>query len=856
MSVVGIDFGNLNTVVAVARNRGIDVIVNEVSNRATPSLVSFGEKQRYLGEMAKTQELFNFKNTVSSLKRLIGRPYSDPEIQQVEKKFVNANLVEGERGEVAASVWFQNDQRTFSLTQITGMFFGKVKEFTSAELKIPVTDVVISCPTWFTDRQRRAILDAAQIQNLNVLRIMNDTTASALGYGITKTDLPEATAKPRNVVFVDIGHSSYQVAVVSFVKGKLIVKGTAFDRNFGGRDFDEVLAQRFIQEFNAKYKMDIASSAKATFRLRQACERVKKTLSANAIAQLNVECLLDDKDVSANVQRADFEEWVGPILSRLLGPLEAALAAAGIAKEDVDFVELIGGSTRIPAIKSALAKFFGGNDEGKVGLVTPVRPTFPKTVIYLLVNKLSTTLNQDEAVARGCALQCAILSPVFKVRDFSVQDWNTYPIELSWDPSLAPAPKAGEAAETKMDAFPVGNAVQSTKILTFYRTLKDSEINATQDRSVSLAVSGDYGEGAVQRGFPVGCGKHIGQWTLNGIKRVQSSGEGDAKATIKIKAKLDYSHVLSVESASQIEELVVPVEEEKKEEKKEEEKKEEATPMETDENPGTPEANGKPATPPPAGAKTKKVIKKHDLTITAETFSASLPLLTKWQQAEGEMQSMDRLIMDTAEARNALEEYVYETRSKLEMAWTEYVTDSDRSAIMKACNDMEEWLYGEGEEQTKSVYIEKLQELRKLGDPIKRRYLEAEERPAAVKRFRDYVNSVIVSVTAADERYAHISKEELDKVLKECQSKLDWLNNAVAKINEAPKHVDPPVTVAEINRQLDLLQLFVNPILNRPKPAPKKEEPKKEETGKKEDAKPEEKKAEEAEKPAEDMEVD
>ncbi|KAH6563025.1 hypothetical protein BASA60_010942 [Batrachochytrium salamandrivorans] len=444
MSVVGIDFGNLNTVVAVARNRGIDVITNETSNRATPSLVSFGERQRFLGEAAKTQEVSSFKNTVGGLKRVAGRPFSDPEVLSKEKRFINSNIVEGENGHAAASVMFQNEPQVFSFSQIASMFLVKVREFTSSEIKAPVTDCVISCPTWFTDAQRSALIGAAEIAGLNCLKLMNDTTAAALGYGITKLDLPDPTdtkVKPRIVTFVDLGHSSYQVAVVSFVKGKLIVKGTAWDRNLGGRDIDDVITNHFIKEFDAKYHMDINSNAKAVFRLRQGAERVKKILSANAVTTLNVECLLDDKDVSGQVKRADFEEWITPLVQRLIPPLKSALAAAGVTPDE-----------------ETLAKFFGGSLEGS--------------------NKLATTMNQDEAVARGCALQCAIISPIFKVRDFTTQEWNGYPIDLSWDASQAPATKSGEQVVTNMEAFALGNAIPSSKILTFVRTLKDDELAA------------------------------------------------------------------------------------------------------------------------------------------------------------------------------------------------------------------------------------------------------------------------------------------------------------------------------------------------------------------------------------------
>ncbi|KAJ3087232.1 adenyl-nucleotide exchange factor sse1 [Quaeritorhiza haematococci] len=832
MSVVGIDFGNLNTVVAVARNRGIDVITNEVSNRKTPSLVSFGEKQRYLGESAKTQEISNFKNTVSTLKRLIGRPFSDPDVMGVEKKFVNCGLVEGERGEVGASVMYQNERKTFSFTQLVAMYFNKVKEFTAKEIKIPVTDVVISCPGWFTDRQRRAIMDAAEVSGLTCLRVMNDLTAAALGYGITKLDLPDPSlnpsVKPRTVVFVDLGHSSYQVSVVSFVKGKLVVKGTAYDRNLGGRDFDEALVQHYADEFGKKYRMDIRGSAKAMHRLRAGCEKVKKILSANAVTVLNVECLLDDKDVSAQVQRADYEVLIEPLVARLAPPLERALKAAGITNADVDAVELIGGSTRIPIVKSTLANFFG--------------------------DKLSTTLNQDEAVARGCALQCAIISPVFKVRDFSVQDWNAMPLVLGWDPAQCPAPKSGDAVESEMEVFSLGNSVPSTKILTFYRALRDEEL-AQGNGAADFNLEFKYKPGSLaESGAAAGSGDWIGKWSVKGIKKIAvKEGEAavaenngaDAKATIKVKARLDGNTVVAIESAQQIEEVMVPVKEEAPAKKPEEatsatpegEKKEgaETAPMETDAEQKEGEAAATPATEKaPAAApepKFKKVTRKHELVVVGSTTGASKELLQRFEALEGEMMASDRLVIDTAERRNALEEYVYDVRSKLEMAWSEFIAEDARIAFMKELSAMEDWLYTEeGEEATKSVYVEKLTQLRKTGDPIGMRYREAETRPSAEKHFREYVNSVIVNVTAGDDRYAHIAKEELDKVLSECQSKLNWLNDSIAKQNETPKYSDPVVTTEQINKTKEALFYSVNPILTKPKPKPvEKKEEKKEE---------------------------
>jgi len=436
MSVVGVDFGTLNTVIAVARNRGVDVITNEVSNRATPSLVGFGPKSRYLGEPAKTQEISNLKNTVGSLKRLAGRSFSDPDVQ-IEQDFVSAPLVDI-NGQVGAEVTYLGKKERFTATQLVSMFLSKVKQTASAELKLPVSDLVMSVPAWFTDAQRRALMDAAEISGLKLLRLMNDTTAAALGYGITKTDLPTGDEKSRRVAFVDIGHSNYTVSIVEFRKGELTVKSTAYDRHFGGRDFDKAVVDHLAAEFKDKYKIDIKSHPKALVLVHAAAEKMKKILSANQQAPVNIESLMNDVDVSTMMTREDLEKLVEPLLKRVHVPLEQALAEAKLKVEDIDIIELVGGCTRVPALKERIQKFFG------------------KT--------LSFTLNQDEAIARGCAFSCAILSPVFRVRDFAIHDIVNYPIEFTWEKS----PDIPDE-DTSLTVFNKGNVMPSTKILTFYR---------------------------------------------------------------------------------------------------------------------------------------------------------------------------------------------------------------------------------------------------------------------------------------------------------------------------------------------------------------------------------------------------
>lgn len=436
MSVVGIDLGNLNTVIAVARNRGIDVICNEVSNRLTPTMICFGSKSRHLGEAAKTMESSNFSNTISNMKRFIGVKYT-PEIAQHEQPFVGCTLVPDDQGYIAVNINTPDGERVFTMIQLLAMFLVKVKEIAKADISL-VTDVVISVPSYFRDAQRRAILDAATIADLNVLRLMPDITASALLYGIPKSDLPE-DSNPKYVCFVDIGHSSSTVGIVSFTKGKLQVKSTVSDQNLGGRDFDESLTTYLIHEFKQKYKIDISSSKRALQRLRTAAERAKKILSANQVTILSVDCIMEDKDVSAEITRHLFETMTRHLIEKLDSILLQALTNASLSISDISEVEIVGGTTRIPAIKQRLTSFF------------------QKDIV-------ATTLNQDEAIARGCAFQCAMASPTIRVKEFHVQDVNPFPVHITWDPSII----TQDDESSGLELFPAGCILPCTKLVTLH----------------------------------------------------------------------------------------------------------------------------------------------------------------------------------------------------------------------------------------------------------------------------------------------------------------------------------------------------------------------------------------------------
>ena len=477
-------------------------------------MVGFGPKRRYIGEAAKTQEVSNLKNTVGSLPRLAGRSLKDPDTQ-IEQDFVSAPLLDL-NGEIAAEVTYLGKKEQLTATQLIATYLTKVKSTASAELKLPVSDIVLSIPTWFTDAQRRSIMDAADIAGLKLLRLMNDTTATALGYGITKVDLPAAEEKPKRVAFVDIGYSNYTCSIVEFKKGELTVKGIAWDRHFGGRYIDKALVEHFAKEFKEKFKVDINENPKARFRVLAACERLKKILSANASAPISIESLMNDVDVKGFLKRDELEELIKPLVDRVTVPLEQALADAKLQLEDISSVEMVGGCTRVPAFKTAVQEFFG--------------------------KPLSFTLNQDEAIARGCAFSCAILSPVFRVRDFSVHDMVYHPIEFTWEKS----PDIPDE-DTSLTVFNKGNVMPSTKILTFYR-------------KQPFDLEARY---AKPEGLPGKINPWVGRFSVKGVK----PDSKDDFMICKLKARLNLHGILNIEQGYYVEETEIeePIPETKEE---------------------------------------------------------------------------------------------------------------------------------------------------------------------------------------------------------------------------------------------------------------------------------------------------
>ncbi|KAA0054835.1 hypothetical protein IC582_008464 [Cucumis melo] len=724
MSVVGFDIGNENCVIAVSRQRGIDVLLNEESQRETSAVICFGEKQRFLGSAAAASATMNPRSTISQVKRLIGRNFTEPGVQ-IDLKMFPFKTSEALDGSILVHVKYLGETHTFTPVQIMGMLLAHLRDVAEKNLGAPFSDCVIGIPSYFTDLQRRLYWNAAAIAGLKPLRLMHDCTATALSYGIYKTDF--SNTGPIYVAFVDIGHCDTQVSIVSFEPGHMRIMSQTYDRDLGGRDFDEVLFSHFVAEFKKNYDIDVNLNVKASIRLRAACEKLKKVLSANLEAVLNIECLMDEKDVKGFIKREEFEKLASGLLEKISIPCTRGLADAGLAVEKIHSVELVGSGSRIPAITRLLTSVFKKEPSRK--------------------------LNASECVARGCALQCAMLSPVFRVREYEVQD--SFPFSIGFSSDAGPI-----SLGLNNVLFPKGQHIPSTKILSFQRNSL-FHLEAVYSNPDEL---------------PPGMSSKIGCFTIGPFQ-----GSNNSNSRVKVRVQLNMNGIITVESATIVEDTIDQQISRRDATHSNTEK------METEfvdsfhsESDVSRKARG-----------TRRI----DIPVSEHIYGGMTKAeLLEAQGRELQLAQQDKNMEQAKNKKNALESYVYEMRNKLFNTYRSFASDQEREGISSSLQQTEEWLYEDGDDETESAYSTKLDDLKKLVDPIINRYEDEEARAQAkahlLKRISDYRNS-------GDS----LSPQVRALIFEECDRVEQWLTEKNQQQELIAKHTDPLLWSSEIRTQ-------------------------------------------------------
>ncbi|CAM8987794.1 unnamed protein product [Rhodiola kirilowii] len=788
----------------------ISVAINEMSKRKSPALVAFQSGDRLIGEEAAGIVARYPDKVYSNVRDMIGKPYGYVK-ELIDSLYLQYDIVEDYRG--AVGIRIDDGVTIYSVEELTAMILGYALNLAEFHSKVPIKDAVITVPPYFGQAERKGLLQAAQLAGMNVLSLLNEYSGAALQYGIDK----DFSNESRHVIFYDMGARSTYAALVYFSSyktkefGKTIsanqfqVKDVSWNSDLGGQHMEGRLVEYFADEFNKQLgnEVDVRKSSKAMAKLKKQVKRTKEILSANTVAPLSVESLYDDRDFRSTITREKFEELCKDLWEKSLVPIKEVLEHSDLKMSDIYAVELIGGATRVPKLQSTLQDFLGKSS-------------------------LDKHLDSDEAIVLGASLHAANLSDGIKLnRKLGMVDGSTYGYVIQLDaPGLQSNDNSRQVLVPRLKKLP-------SKMFRSIEYEKDFEVSLAYESEDLL---------------PPGTTSPIfAQYAVSGLADATekySSRNLSSPIKANMHFSLSRSGVLSLDRADAVIEITEWVDVPKANATLDNStsvssnKSTEDGPQNTSE--GT--NNGEQATNTSDSktekntedAAVEKKLKKRTfrvpLKITEKTKGPGMPLSKETlSEAKGKLQQLDKKDADrrrTAELKNDLEGYIYATREKLETSELESVsTSEERQAFTEKLEEVQEWLYMDGEDANATDFREKLDMLKSIGDPIFFRLSEVSARPAASEHARKFFNELEQIVQGWESKKSWLPQHRVEEVTNEAKKVKSWLDEKEAAQKKASLLSKPEFTSDEVYEKILDLQDKVARVNKIPKPKPKVEKP-------------------------------
>ncbi|XP_050231681.1 heat shock 70 kDa protein 17 [Mercurialis annua] len=812
-AVSSVDLGSESLKVAVVNLKPgqtpISIAINEMSKRKSPALVAFHSGARLLGEEAAGITARYPNKVYSQLRDMLGKPYSHVK-SFLDSMYLPFDIVEDSRGSVGIKI--DDNVTVYSVEEMVAMILGYAMNLAEFHSKVKVKDAVISVPPYFGQAERRGLVQAAQLAGMNVLSLINEHSGAALQYGIDK----DFSNGSRHVIFYDMGSGSTYAALVYYSTynskqfGKTVpvnqfqVKDVRWDAELGGQLMEARLVEFFADEFNKQVGngVDVRNSPKAMAKLKKQVKRTKEILSANTMAPISVESLYDDRDFRSTLTRDKFEELCEDLWDRSLTPLKDVLKHSGLKVEEIHAVELIGGATRVPKLQAKIQEFLGRSE-------------------------LDKHLDADEAIVLGAALHSANLSDGIKLnRKLGMVDGSSYGFFVELDgPDLLKDESTRQLLVPRMKKLP-------SKM---FRSIVHDK-----DFEVSLAYDGE----AI---LPPGTLSPVfAKYSVSGLadaseKYMSRNLSSPIKASLHF--SLSRSGILSLDRADAVIEISEWVEVPKKnltaptvnissesvaqntsEESTENLHSDGALGNATDSNIEEPIA-----TELGTEKKLKKRTFRIPLKIADKTSGSGMPLLEEsLAEARSKLEALEKKDAErrkTAELKNNLEGYIYSTKEKLETSeeFEKISTADERKSFIEKLDEVQEWLYTDGEDASATEFQDRLDLLKAIGDPLFFRYNELTARPAAIEFARKYLTEVQQIIQGWETNKPWLPKNKMDEVHKDADNIKSWLDEMETEQKKTSGFSKPVFTSEQVYLKVFNLQDKVASVNKIPKPKPKVE---------------------------------